>query len=116
VTILCFYGERLLTPSPTTTTPPPSRRTTPCRLSTAAYSIYSQLPSITGGCPSIHNPGTHHAVVTRDPPNMGLPYIRYIWLLPCVFIPKFIKLSSLFPEIFEVPVVCYRFSSLYNAS
>jgi hypothetical protein len=28
----------------------PSWRTTPCRLSATAYSIYSQLPSIPGGC------------------------------------------------------------------
>jgi hypothetical protein len=30
-------------------TPNPSLRTTPCRLSATAYSIYSQLPSISGG-------------------------------------------------------------------
>jgi len=27
----------------------------PCRLSTTAYSIYSQLPSVNGELPSIHN-------------------------------------------------------------
>jgi hypothetical protein len=48
---------------------PPSWRTTPCRLSAAAYSIYSQLPSVAGGLPSIRNLRTRHAVMTRDPPN-----------------------------------------------
>jgi len=46
---LHFYGELLLAPRPT-----PKWRSTPCRLSTAAYSIYSQLSSISGGrilCP-----------------------------------------------------------------
>jgi len=33
---------------------PPSWRTTPCRLSATAYSIYSQLSSISGG-PSLTN-------------------------------------------------------------
>jgi hypothetical protein len=34
------------------------------------YSIYSQLPFIDGGHPSIHNPSMHYAVVTRDSPIM----------------------------------------------
>jgi hypothetical protein len=50
---------------------PPSWRTTPCRLSATAFSIYSQLPSVPGGLPSIRNLRTCHAVVTRDPPNMA---------------------------------------------
>jgi hypothetical protein len=41
-----FYGEELLAPRPT-----PSRRTTPRRLPVAAYSIYSQLPSILEAVP-----------------------------------------------------------------
>jgi hypothetical protein len=44
---------------------PPSWRTTPCRLSATAYSIYSQLPSVPGGLPSTHNLRTRHAMVTR---------------------------------------------------
>jgi hypothetical protein len=44
-------------------TQPSSWRTTPCRLSAVAYSIYSQLPSIAGGHPSIRNLRMHHAVV-----------------------------------------------------
>jgi hypothetical protein len=52
VTWLIFYSE-LLTPRPT-----------PCRLSATAYSIYSQLPSISGGRSSIRNLRTRHAVVT----------------------------------------------------
>jgi hypothetical protein len=43
---------------------PPSWRTTHCRLSAAAYSIYAQLPSVAGRCSSIRNPRTCHAVVT----------------------------------------------------
>jgi hypothetical protein len=66
VTIKNFYGEGLSAPRPT----PPSWRTTPCRLSATAYSIYSQLPSVPGGLPSIRNLRMRHAVVTRDPPNM----------------------------------------------
>jgi len=45
---------------------PPSSRTIPCRLF-AINSIYSQLPSVSGGLPSIRNRRTLHAVVTRDP-------------------------------------------------
>ena len=41
-----FYGEELLAPRPT-----PSWRTTPCRLSATAYSIYSQLPSMLEAVP-----------------------------------------------------------------
>jgi hypothetical protein len=49
---------------------PPSWRTSPCRLSGTAYSIYWQLPSISGDrVSSIRNLRTHHAVVTRDPPK-----------------------------------------------
>jgi hypothetical protein len=42
---------------------PLSWRTTPW-LSAAAYSMYSQITSITGGRPSIRDPRTRHAVVT----------------------------------------------------
>jgi hypothetical protein len=52
-------------------TQPPSWRTTPCRLSAAAYSIYSHLFSIAVGRFSIHNPRPRHAVVTETPPNMA---------------------------------------------
>jgi hypothetical protein len=46
---------------------PPSWRTTPCRLSAAAYSVNSQE-----GVSSIRNLRTRHAVVKRDPPNMRI--------------------------------------------
>jgi hypothetical protein len=62
-----FYCEEFLAPRPT-----PKWRTTPCRLFATGYSIYSQLPSVTGGLPSIRNLRTRHAVVTRDPPNMEI--------------------------------------------
>jgi len=48
VTVYVFYGDELLTSRPT-----PSWRTTPCRLSATAYSIYSQLPSILETVPPI---------------------------------------------------------------
>ena len=43
---MMFYREGLLEPRQ-----PPSWRTTPCRLSTTAYSIYSQLPSVSETVP-----------------------------------------------------------------
>ena len=43
---------------------PPSWRTTSCRLSTTAYSIYSQLSLHIGGRSSIRNLRTRHAVLT----------------------------------------------------
>jgi hypothetical protein len=46
-----FYGEGLQPHAQ-----PPSWRTASCRLSAAAYSIYSQLISIAGGRSSICNP------------------------------------------------------------
>jgi len=42
-----FYGEELLAPRPT-----PNWRTTPCRLSATAYSIYSQQHSILEAVPA----------------------------------------------------------------
>jgi hypothetical protein len=46
--------------------------------STTAYSVYLQLPSMTGGLPSIFYLRTRHAVVTRDPPNMACDYCDII--------------------------------------
>jgi len=43
---------------------PPSCNATPCQLSATTYLIYQQLPSISGGRPSIRNPVTRHAMVT----------------------------------------------------
>jgi len=43
--MLYFHGEELLPIAQ-----PSIWRTTPCRLSATAYSIYLQLPSISGGC------------------------------------------------------------------
>jgi hypothetical protein len=57
--IMIFYGEELLAPRPT-----PKLEDNPCRLSATAYSMYSKLPSITGGRSSIRNLRTRHAVVT----------------------------------------------------
>jgi hypothetical protein len=57
--------------------------TTPCRLSAAAYSIYSQLTSIAGGRSPIRNPKARHAVRSGKPPNMrkrplGRPRRRWV--------------------------------------
>jgi hypothetical protein len=62
---LAFYGEELLALCPT-----PKLETTPCWLSATAYSIYLQLPSISGGHLSIHNPRMHHTMV-MDPQSTG---------------------------------------------
>jgi len=51
---------------------PSSWRTTPCRLSAIAYSIYSQLPSVSGGLPFICNLRTRHSVVTRT-------HLTWVW-------------------------------------
>jgi hypothetical protein len=47
-----FYGEELLAPRPT-----PKLEDHPCRLLATAYSMYSQLPSISGGRSSLRNWG-----------------------------------------------------------
>jgi len=49
---------------------PPSWTTTPCRLSATAYSIYSQLPSISGGRPLHPQPEDALCRGDRDPHNM----------------------------------------------
>jgi hypothetical protein len=59
-----FLRWRVSAPRPT-----PKLETTLCRLSATVYSIYSQLPSVPGGLPSIRNLRTRHAVVTSDPPG-----------------------------------------------
>jgi hypothetical protein len=48
----------------------PSWRTTPCGLSVAAYSMYSQLPITPRGHPM------SHAVMTRDQPNTGVQWLE----------------------------------------
>jgi hypothetical protein len=56
---------------------PPCWRTTPYWLSETAYSVNSQLPSVTGGLPSIHNLRTHHAVVKRTHPTWHGVVLNY---------------------------------------
>ena len=58
----CFSRGGVVSASPN----PASCRTTPCRLSATAYSIYSQLPIHTGGRSSIRNLRTRHDG-DRDP-------------------------------------------------
>jgi hypothetical protein len=64
---------------------PPRWRTTPCRLSEIAYSIYSQLPSISGGHLLHPHPEDTPWCGARDPPNMALsvdsPYFFELQLL-----------------------------------
>jgi hypothetical protein len=48
-------------------------QTTPYRLSATAYSMYSQLPSTSGGCSSTRNLRTRHAMVT----GTHLSWCRY---------------------------------------
>jgi len=100
VTIKNFYGEGLLAPRPT-----PSWRTTPCRLSATDYIVYSQLPSVPGGLPSIRNLRMRHAVVTRDPPNMdpvtgsyknGYQRCGISWLDDRLLVPQGLRSWSLF--------------------
>jgi hypothetical protein len=67
VKIKFFYCEGLLASRPTS-----KLEDDPCRLSTTAYSIYSQLSSVTGELPSIRSLRARHAVVTSNTPNMGL--------------------------------------------
>jgi hypothetical protein len=58
---------------------PPSWRTIPCRLSVTAYSIYSQLPSVPWGLPSIHNLRTRHAVVPGTHLTWLVVYTEFYW-------------------------------------
>jgi hypothetical protein len=50
---------------------------TPCRLSVANYSVYSQLPRphYMEANSSIHNVSARHIVVTRTQPNEAAVYI-----------------------------------------
>jgi hypothetical protein len=58
--MVIFYVEELVAPRPT-----PKLEDHPFRLSATAYSMYSRLPSISGGrSSSIRNLRTRHAVVT----------------------------------------------------
>jgi hypothetical protein len=63
-----FYGEGWLAPCPA-----PKLGTTPCCLSMAAYSAYSQIPSIAGGC-LLH-------LQPEDVPFCGDKGTRLIWSL-----------------------------------
>jgi hypothetical protein len=68
-----FYGEMLAPYSTPQAGWPP-----PCGLSAAAYSLYSELPSIAIGGPSILNPRMCHAVVLRDPPSVVMTGCNFL--------------------------------------
>jgi hypothetical protein len=82
----CFYGVELLAPLPNP--PPPTWRTTPCRLFSTAYSIYSQLPSILEAFPSSATWGraipwwqepTYHGAVHYSLFKTSLPGDRHLY-------------------------------------
>jgi hypothetical protein len=62
---------------------PSSWRSTHCRLSATAYSIYSQLPSTPGGRSSIRNHWTCHTVVTET--HLSLLLLS-LFLSNCAFV------------------------------
>jgi len=67
----------LLAPRPT-----PKLEDHPLSASATAYWIYSQLPSVYGGLPSIRKLRTRHAVVTVEPTNVAIRNMKYkksIW-------------------------------------
>jgi len=69
-----------------------------------AYSIYSQLPSVSGSRYSIHNLRKHHEVVTRNHwlrigtggGRMWMWHSGWSYLLHCTFLWRFIKSSLCF--------------------
>jgi len=65
------YGEELFAPHPA-----------PCRLSATAYSIYSQLPSISGGRSSIRNQSSRRAMET----GTHLPWAHLLYIFTYLFI------------------------------
>ena len=62
----------------------PSWRTTRCWLSMTAYSMHSELPSISGRCSCISNLRTHHVVVTGTHLPLFLQPKNEIKLLCCL--------------------------------
>jgi hypothetical protein len=70
-----FYGELLPTPNPQTGGPPPVG----CPRLLIEYIL--SYPPYLEGVSSIHNLRTHHAVVTRDPPNILLDRGRHSSIL-----------------------------------
>ena len=83
---ICFYGEHLAQP--------PSWSTTSCRLSTTAYSIYSQLPSTLEAVPFIRNLRTRHAVVTETHLSRRVA-IYFIYSYACLFLSAHILYATL---------------------
>jgi hypothetical protein len=58
--------------------PTPSLRTTLCQLSVTAYSIYSQLPSISGGLLLHPQPEDIHCHGDKGPTWHGCPFLHYL--------------------------------------
>jgi hypothetical protein len=82
---------------------------TPCRLSTTPNSVYSQLPSISGG--HFFRPQTNmrHVVVTEDPLSMEASF-RKLFKLRSRFA------SSHFPECSHAHVIFSYFPLSYGVS
>jgi hypothetical protein len=92
ITILFSYGKGLLAARPT-----PKLEDHPL-LSAAAYSMYSQPPSIIGGPPSICSLRIRHTVVTRDSPNPK----KVIKLIVIIIVGY---------HCYQLQTKCYRISS-----
>jgi hypothetical protein len=75
---LIFYGEELLAPRPS-----PKLEDHTCRLSATACSIYSQLPSKTGGRLLHPQPEDAPCRGEKDPLNMGSSKITGLKLVNC---------------------------------
>jgi hypothetical protein len=69
---IIFYGEELLAPRPTPQAGGPPFVGRPRLLIQYIRSYPPYLEAV----PSIRNLRTRHAVVTRDPPNMGYSFIK----------------------------------------
>jgi hypothetical protein len=74
---IIFYGEELLAPRPTPQAGGPPLVGYPRLLIQYIRSYPPYLEAV----PSIRNLRTCHALVTRDPPNMGLNFVRILYSL-----------------------------------
>jgi len=94
------YGEELLAPHPA-----------PCRLSSTAYSIYSQLPSMSGGRSSIRNLSSRRAVT--DPFIVGsFTLFIYLYIQAFIFIVLLVNLSpSTKTQVVWLYSGCFHFES-----
>jgi hypothetical protein len=88
-------------------------RSTPCRLSTTAYSIHLQLPSISGDRLSNRNLRTRHTVVTGTHLSWVCFYKTVYQIIHGMnnikfhFLPRFVSIAKIDPLIvFRKTIVC----------